>query len=272
MTPLVAFDTETAKIGSLFSGIGGLELGLEWSGVGHTVWQVEADERCLRVLEKHWPNAKRYKDVRTVTASELERVDIMCGGFPCQDVSSAGKRAGLAGARSGLWFEYLRIVRELRPAYVVVENVASGARAWVDIVVAGLEQLGYACLPIPLAAADVGAPHERARVFIVAAHAHAQGQHAGAEHAEMGVSRAASADALGAKSWNEPGWRGRSNGNGAAVAQHVGWRSAQPDMVRVVHGVSRRLDGARARISALGNAVVPQCAEVIGHVIMELSQ
>lgn len=258
-------------IGSLFSGIGGLELGLEMAGVGETVWQVEVDGYCRAVLEKHWPSTKRYEDVRTVGASTLVPVDVICGGFPCQDVSSAGKRAGLAGARSGLWFEYLRIVRELRPAYVVVENVASGACAWVDAVVEGLDQLGYACLPIPIAAADVGAPHERARVFIVAAHAAAQGQHAGAEHAEVASTQAA-ADALSAELRHESGRRSWSLRHGAAVAQHAGWSAAQPDMVRVVHGVSRGMDGARARIGALGNAVVPQCAEVIGHVIIELAR
>ena len=174
------------RIGSLFSGIGGLEKGLEDAGLGHTVWQVEQDAYCRAVLAKHWPDAERFDDVRTVGASVLAAVDLICGGFPCQDVSSVGKRAGIAGARSGLWFEYLRIVTELRPHWVVVENVASGARAWVDVVVEGLGQLGYACLPVPLAAANVGAPHERARVFVVAANADAKSELVGAEHAEVG--------------------------------------------------------------------------------------
>lgn len=228
-------------------------------------------------------------------------VDIICGGFPCQDVSSAGKRAGLAGARSGLWFEYLRIVSELQPSWVVVENVASGARAWVDVVVEGLEQLGYACLPVPLAAADVGAPHERARVFIVAANAHAQGEPSRSQHAEVACAQATTdivCDQLrvesGRSSRHERRGQAQSAVDGEAVAntnalrwpqgrrrkrnafRHANpnndhWREPMPDMVRMVSRIPRGLDGTRARISALGNSVVPQCAEVIGHLIAELS-
>lgn len=172
-------------IGSLFSGIGGLELGLERAGIGRVVWQVERDEFCRRVLAKHWPDVDR--SVTDVCApATLPRVDVICGGFPCQDVSSAGARKGLAGERSGLWREFARWVGALRPEWVVVENVASGAKLWVDAVVRELEQLGYACLPIPLSAFDVGAPHRRARVFIVARHVDGDGQRAGAEHGQVG--------------------------------------------------------------------------------------
>lgn len=156
------------KVGSLFSGIGGLELGLEWAGLGPVIWQVEKERFCRAVLEKHWPHTRRFDDVRTVGANELAHVDLICGGFPCQDVSSAGRREGLAGSRSGLWSEFARIVAELGSPWVVVENVTSGAAAWADTVVHELEGLGYACLPIPLSASDVGAPHRRARLFIVA--------------------------------------------------------------------------------------------------------
>lgn len=113
------------RIGSLFAGIGGLELGLERAGVGHTVWQVEKDEFCRKVLARHWPDAARYEDVTTVDWSTVEPVEVLCGGFPCQDISLAGKGAGLAGERSGLWWEYLRAIRELRPRFVVVENRCS---------------------------------------------------------------------------------------------------------------------------------------------------
>lgn len=156
------------RIGSLFSGIGGLELGLEWSGIGETVWQVEIDPFCRTILDRHWPGVIRHADIRTVGSRNLQPVDLICGGFPCQDVSSAGKGEGLAGERSGLWFEFARIVGELRPQWVVVENVASGAKRWVDAIITGLEQLGYEALPIPLSAAAVGAPHLRNRIFVVA--------------------------------------------------------------------------------------------------------
>src|ERR1700689_2914339 len=117
--------TETLTLGSLFSGIGGFELGFERTGKIKTVWQVEIDDYCRRVLGSHWPAVSRYSDVREVGKHNLRPVDIVCGGFPCQDISNAGKRAGIDGERSGLWSEYARIVRELRPRFVVVENGAA---------------------------------------------------------------------------------------------------------------------------------------------------
>ena len=221
------------RIGSLFSGIGGLELGLEWAGLGETVWQVEIDPFCRSRLAKHWPSVKRYEDVKAIGSCDLCPVDLICGGFPCQDISSAGKRAGLAGARSGLWFEYLRIVSELRPAWVVVENVASGADVWVDTVHAGLAERGYVCFSIPLSAADVGAPHIRERVFVLARHTDAHPQSMGAEHAQV--------ERMSRASDTFPGW------------------ANYPDLSVV--------DGLPCELAALGNAVVPACAEVIGHVI-----
>ena len=160
----------TLRIGSLFSGIGGLELGLERAGLGDVVWQVEKDEWCRGILTTHWPGAERFDDVCTVGATTRAPVDIICGGFPCQDVSGAGKGAGLAGARSGLWYEYRRIIGELQPAACVVENVNSGARRWVPHVRRDLHLLGYRTRAYALSAFDVGAPHLRRRVFVVATH------------------------------------------------------------------------------------------------------
>lgn len=277
------------RIGSLFSGIGGLELGLEMAGIGDTVWQVEQNKLCLALLKQHWPEAQRFDDVCAVGKHNLEPVDLICGGFPCQDVSSAGKRAGLDGARSGLWYEYARIVDELRPRWVVVENVTSGAKLWVDAVRGDLERLGYATLPIPLSAADVGAAHERARVFLVA-HAHEDREHARAVDAEVaGAPRAASdahgqpprglarseglqatSDADCAELRDEPGRIGWSDRPSSEEPSWAGGRFAEPDMVRVVHGVSRGLDSPSKRIAALGNSVVPQCAQVVGWVIQHL--
>ncbi len=321
------------KIGSLFSGVGGLELGLEWAGIGRTVFQVECDEFCLKQLSRHWPTAQRFKDVKEVGAHNLPAVDLLCGGFPCQDVSSAGKGAGLAGSRSGLWFEFLRIVGEIRPEYVVVENVASGATRWVDQVVSGLEQQGYACLPIPLSAADVGAPHKRARIFVIArlADPHSTGckwarpaqstQRLG-DSEFIGSGGAVSAFALSEQIRQQQGRCGGEDREGAAESRNTSaageiadaecdkwhariienkhtlcvatsdqfggrawiWQGAmpQPAIRRMDDGISsvvgrRRsaagLRGARRQkqeLRALGNAVVPQCAEVIGHVILWL--
>ena len=108
--------------GSLFSGIGGFDLGFERAGM-ECAWQVETDIRARGVLARHWPEVERYEDVRNVGRNDLRAVDVVCGGFPCQDVSIAGRRAGLAGERSGLWFEFHRVLDELRPRWCIIENV-----------------------------------------------------------------------------------------------------------------------------------------------------
>jgi len=150
--------------GSLFSGIGGFDLGLERVGM-KCKWQVEIDEYATKILEKHWPKVRRYKDIKEV--KELEYVDVICGGFPCQDISNAGKRAGITGERSSLWKEYLRVIRMVRPKYVIVENVAALINRGLDTVLADLASCGmdaeWDCIP----ASSIGAPHRRDRVFII---------------------------------------------------------------------------------------------------------
>lgn len=264
-------------VGSLFSGIGGLELGLEWAGLGPTLWQVEREGFCRCVLEHHWPEAKRFDDVRTVGATQLAQVDLICGGFPCQDVSSAGKGEGLAGERSGLWREFARVVGEIRPSWVVVENVASGAGRWLDAIVRELEELGYGCLPLPLSASAVGAPHRRERIFVVA---HVDGlgslegnSEARASGAGRAVTAGAPAVAYAHDARREGSGSGEENEGRGRFAPVAGW-SPEPGLVPLVHGLSGGLAGRRrrARIRALGNSVVPQCAEVVGWVIRELLQ
>ena len=160
------------RVLDLFSGIGGFSLGLERAGGFETVAFCEIEPYCRRVLKKHWPDVPCYEDVRTLTADTLRRdgiaVDVICGGFPCQDISFAGKGAGLAGERSGLWFEYARLIGELRPRFVIVENVGALLSRGLDAVLGTLAALGYDaewdCIP----ASAVGAPHVRDRVWIVA--------------------------------------------------------------------------------------------------------
>src|SRR5262245_15835968 len=152
--------------GDLFAGIGGMSLGLERAGF--TVrWQVEREPYCENVLARHWPDVARRRDVRFAGAGTLERVDLIAGGFPCQDVSAAGKGGGLAGHRSGLWREFACIVRELRPRWVLVENVPALRRRGADTVLGDLEAAGYTCWPCVVGARHVGAPHRRDRVWIV---------------------------------------------------------------------------------------------------------
>jgi len=156
-------------VGSLFSGIGGFDLGLERAGM-EVRWQVEIDAKCGDVLAQHWPSVRRYKDVREVGAN-LEPVDVVCGGFPCQDLSVAGRREGLAGERSGLWFEFHRVLAETRPRWVVIENVpgllsSDGGRDFATII-RGLAELGYMGAARVLDAQYFGVAQRRRRVFIV---------------------------------------------------------------------------------------------------------
>lgn len=243
--------------GSLFAGIGGIDLGLERSGMVCR-WQVEIDDYATRVLAKHWPNVPRFRDVRDCGAYNLASVDLVAGGFPCQDISSAGKRAGITGTRSGLWSEFARIIGELRPRFVLVENVPAllypvrrGKRivepAPIGRVLGDLVACGYdaewQCIP----AAALGAPHIRDRVYIVA-------------YADRLLYRhrydgASSIFQIRPQS-NEGLWQSLSDPEFWTVKPGVG---------RVAHGVPNRVD----RLRGLGNAVVPQVAEWIGQRIVE---
>jgi len=289
-------------IGSLFSGIGGLELGLEWAGLGPVKWQVEREEFCRAVLAKHWPAAARYEDVCSIGAKQLEPVDLICGGFPCQDISNAGKQAGITGERSGLWREYARIVRELRPRFVVVENVAALTVRGLDTVLGDLATLGYDAWWDCLRASDVGAPHRRERVFVVA---HARGQlrqrrqtseSRGFSSREAGLLGTDGADALADPDGQRKQQPGEHVSNQRRRARDHSRRLSQSSMGRIAHGIPRGLDGhwpagrgetqypwepprtapkiprRRDRLKALGNAVVPQCAYVIGCVVQALAQ
>ena len=270
------------KIGSLFSGIGGLELGLERAIPGaHTVWQVEQDEYARAVLAKHWPNARRYEDVKEAGAHNLEPVDVICGGFPCQDISVAGKGAGLDGARSGLWTEYARIVRELRPRYVVVENVAALLSRGMGRVLGDLAALGYDATWDCVPAAAVGAHHRRDRLFLVAW---------SVSDANSSTIRHRAKRTKGGRHYIQGQRQPKFRHNGASQFMAYAdskrklqprklcgqeWRrsinrcrpwTVEPCVGRVATGVPRRVD----RLRCLGNAVVPQVAEVVGRVIMEL--
>lgn len=152
----------------LFAGIGGFTLGLERAGGFRPAGFVEIDRYCRQVLAKHWLRVPCWMDIRTVRSDELPAVDLICGGFPCTDLSVAGKGAGLDGEASGLWFEMARIIRDLRPTYVLVENVAVLASRGLGRVVGDLAEIGYDCEWHCLPASSVGAPHRRDRIWIIA--------------------------------------------------------------------------------------------------------
>jgi DNA (cytosine-5)-methyltransferase 1 len=159
------------RVLDLFSGIGAMSLGLEWAGM-QTVGFCEIEPACRFWLREHWREQPIFEDIRTLTGGEIaERcgaVDLVAGGFPCQDISSAGKGAGITGERSGLWFEMLRIVREVRPDWVLAENVPALRTRGADVVLEGLGAEGYSCWPLVVGADDAGAPHRRKRIWIVA--------------------------------------------------------------------------------------------------------
>jgi DNA (cytosine-5)-methyltransferase 1 len=237
--------------GSLFAGIGGFDLGFERAGM-QCKWQVEIDPYCQRVLSQHWPNVRRWDDVRTFPPGPNDewRVDVICGGFPCQDISNAGLRAGIDGERSGLWRDYMRIVRMVRPRYVVVENVAALLERGIGRVLGDLAAGGYDAEWSILPACALGASHTRARLFIVA--------YANSNRLE--------------------GWKRKRLKSESQPLQIPAlcdsstrrkWEQLPtPVFCRSVDGISKRVD----RTKGLGNAVVPQVAQWIGERIIEASK
>ena len=246
--------------GELFAGIGGFSLGLERAGMT-CKWQVEIDPYATAVLEKHWPDVRRHRrraDIPTNTHTHTHThthdfsVDLICGGFPCQDISVAGKGAGLAGARSGLWYEFARIIGEVRPRYVIVENVAAILVRGMDVVLGTLSTLGYDAEWHVISAASVGAPHRRERIWIIAVR-NANG--------EREISDCVSdSNRAGRQQQRRP----KSVPAEQPAVECGGWWESEPDVGRVAHGIPSRVD----RLRCLGNAVVPQVVEVIGRAIL----
>ena len=155
------------RIGSLFSGIGGIELGFEKQGF-KTLWFIENDLYAREIIRKRFPKADIYDDVTQIDFKTIPKIDILTGGFPCQDISNAGKRAGIEGRRSSLWKYYLEAIRILRPRYALIENVSALLNRGFDVILADLAEVGYDaewhCVP----ASAVGALHRRDRIFILA--------------------------------------------------------------------------------------------------------
>tara|TARA_Y100000015_G_scaffold16948_1_gene16295 strand:+ start:856 stop:1629 length:774 start_codon:yes stop_codon:yes gene_type:complete len=247
------------KVLDLFSGIGGFSLGLERTGGFETVAFCEIEDFPRRVLAKHWPEVPCYHDVRELTADVVRRdgigeIDVITGGFPCQDLSLAGKLAGIdEGTRSGLWSEIVRLTRELRPKYIIVENVAnllSGPShqrgGWFGRVLGDLAECGYDAEWENIPAATVGAPHRRERVWIVA------------YPKDVGCQRCAEKQILGVR--NLPSKPVRGFEDWARMRNLPASRTIKSN-----DGIPSRVD----RIRACGNAVVPQIPELIGHAILD---
>lgn len=230
----------TLTFGSLFTGIGGFDLGLERAGL-EGKWQVENDPYCNRILDKHWPDTPRYGDVRELSGSTLEAVDVICGGFPCQPLSVAGKRQAQADPR-WLWPHFARLVDELRPRYVLVENVPG---LWTTTggaeVVSDLAEIGYDSRWNRIFAATVGAPHYRERVFILA-YPHSTGPQGLRPEREL-----------------------RKDQSQIQITGSDWWVS-EPGVDRVANGIPHRVD----RLRVIGNALLPQVAEMVGLWLVDL--
>lgn len=240
------------RVLDLFSGIGGFSLGLERTGGFQTVAFCEIEDFPRRVLAKHWPGVPQYNDVRTLTADVLRRdgiaVDVITGGFPCQGISIAGKGLGLADPRSGLWGDTFRLIGELEPKFALLENSAELLGRGLGDVLGDLASVGYDaewhCIP----AGNIGAPHERDRIWIVAyPNSERRREHYGPSIAIP------------------PLVAGHSN--------HLGYEGWQAPWEQVLEAVCRVDDGLRSRLDKLGfqhlgNAVVPAIPELIGRAIL----
>lgn len=240
----------SVKIGSCFAGIGGFELGLERAiPNSKTVWQVEQNAYCQSVLRNHWPNATMYNDVRTVGAHNLEKIDLLCGGFPCQDISIAGKQKGIYdGQKSNLWWQLHRIISEIRPRIICLENVANILRLGGAAVVGSLAQIGYDCeWTVIRSGSDFGLPHIRKRWFCIAYptgfRQQGQGKHRHSQYSKKNTN------------WKTSGF--------ISAIQ----RNALPYVCNTHNGLPRSL--ARQMMKALGNAIVPQASEWVGRQIVQ---
>ena len=260
--------------GSLFSGIGGMDLGLERAGMA-CKWQVEIDDYCQRVLNKHWPKVEKFREVRNVGKENLQTIDLIAGGFPCQPHSVAGKQRGAADDRN-LWPEYLRIIKELQPRYVLGENVPGIITIYIDTVLSDLENEGYTCTTLNIPAMAFDAPHRRERIFIVAwdttgDRGSTKREIQGGEDANTrGICEdVADTERTGQQSGTLGQREIQSWGSNTRIREYERtWWSVEPDVGRVAHGIPSGVD----RLRGLGNAVVPQVAEWIGERIIEFEK
>ena len=295
----------------LFSGIGGFALAAKWVG-WETVGFCEIDPYCQKVLRKHWPDVSIYEDVRELKGEQVGPVDIISGGFPCTDISVAGKQAGIEGEQSGLWSELARIIGEVRPTYAVLENVSAllsgDSGRWFQRVLGDLAEIGYDCEWHCIPASAIGAPHRRDRVWIVA---YPESQRCRetrtdserskkwassggniladtAGSTERGLSKRTQQEHAGAYERSEnvaypPGIgqsrQGEHIKRGSQATEGKGqtnilesislsnqW-ATEPNVGRVANGIPRRVD----RLRGLGNAIVPQVAEIIFRAINDRS-
>lgn len=255
----------TLMVGSLFTGIGGFDLGFEFAGM-NTVWQVENDEYANRVLTRRWSDVRRWGDVRTFSPNDGYDwgCDVICGGFPCQDISIAGRGRGLDGERSGLWREMLRVVQAIRPRFVVIENTPPLYYRGLHRVLSDLAATGYDAEWETISARQFGRSHARERVYIVA-YPDGIGRNDWGDHVTLGEI--------------SPGWEGVPAADGwkdgwdverwvSSFYSVCGFPPADPASKRMVDGIPARLD----RLRVCGNAVAVPIVEWIGRRIVHAAE
>ncbi|SIO60186.1 DNA (cytosine-5)-methyltransferase 1 [Singulisphaera sp. GP187] len=252
------------RVLDLFSGIGGFSLGLERAGM-KTIAFCEQDGYARRVIRKHWPKSWIYEDVRTLSSRRLKadglgEIDVVCGGFPCQDISTAGKGKGLEGERSGLWYQMLRLIKEIRPSWVIAENVPALRARGADQVLADLDRAGYTATPIVVGAWAIGADHIRNRAWIVAyPHSCRRGFKLPLETAVEG--NLADMQFAG----NSIDWPALRTRRPRSLSSQG---TPTPRVCRVDDGFPHLVDRDRC----LGNAVHPRVVELIGRSILEIDR
>jgi DNA (cytosine-5)-methyltransferase 1 len=269
------------KFISLFAGIGGFDLGFERAGM-KCVAQVEIDQFCQKVLEKHWPDVPRFGDIHNVGKHNLPETDVICGGFPCQPFSIAGKRRGKNDDRH-LWPQMFRVIQETKPRWIVGENVANFINMALEQSISDLESIGYEVQPFIIPACAVNAPHQRDRVWIVA----------NSEH--NGISSTQETREYRQEKSNVATWQklfsDESQGVDILRSENIRWIETSEysswnkrwfdiatELCGMDDGLPVGLDGfeltAKAhrakRLKALGNAVIPQIPEIIARSILQI--
>ena len=278
----------------LFSGIGGFSLGLEATGGFETVAFCDVEEFPRKVLQKHWPDVKQYKDIKELTyeklkADGIDTIDIITGGYPCQPFSVAGRKKGEEDPRH-LWPEYFRLVKELRPTWVIGENVSGHIKLGLDTVIKDLESEDYSVRPFSISASSIGANHQRERIWILAhsrrsqwPRAEQRGENENETRQENAnqFERSSSTSEVDVANTNDERlqrqWQSRnqftprfnSSRESSEEGQRTvgqGWWESEPNMGRVAHGIPKRVD----RLKSLGNSLVPQIPYYIGKTILEV--
>lgn len=243
--------------GDLFSGIGGFSLALQWAGM-KTAWMVEIEPYCQKILRQNFPGIPIYEDIRKLDYSTVPPIDGLCGGFPCQPFSVAGRKRGKEDARN-LWPEYLRAIKELRPRYILAENVPGLNNGYLDEILSDLEDEAYEAWTFNIPACSFEAPHRRERIWIVA-YARLFGSKKFEKQTERIIQcsknvshpKAILLERLNERPREIQSWRSD-------------WWKIEPNVGRVADGVPKRMD----RLKALGNAIVPQVAHWIFERIKE---